>query len=142
MKKIFLEIKKFFYTKFLKRKYYRYGKCNRCGRCCENIYVRHIKDVIKTEEEFEKIKSVDNYSFYKHITITGKDEFGLKFTCNRFDKEKRICKAHNKRPSICRNYPNEEIFSFGAQLLDECGYKFEPIISFKEILQKIKNKEK
>ena len=120
----------------LRKKYYRYGNCAKCGACCRNIYVRHKNSVIKSEEEFEAIKSSCNYSFYKHIKIIGKDEFGLIFCCLKYDEDKKICKDHKHRPSICRNYPSEEIFSFGAQLNDECGYSFEPIVKFSEILNK------
>ena len=97
-------------------------------------------ELIKTKEEFEKIKKTDNYSFYKHIGVIGKDDFGLVFSCNLFDKEKRICTNHKSRPSICRNYPSEEIFSFGAQLQEKCGFKFEPIESFEEVFAKITKK--
>ena len=139
-KNIFEKLKKFYHLKILKRHYYRTGKCNMCGACCENIYVRHNGSVIKTKEEFEKIKKEDNYSFYQHITIINKDDFGLIFECNKFDKEKRLCKDHKNRPSICKNYPSEEIFSFGAQLQDNCGYRFSPIESFDEIFKKISKK--
>ena len=108
-----------------------------CGCCCENIYVRHGRKVIETEEEFKKIKENDDYIFYKHISPIGKDDFGLIFECNKFDKEKRLCKDHKNRPSICRNYPSEEIFKMGAQLKDECGYHFEPIEKFEEVFKKI-----
>ena len=131
------KIKKFYHQKILKRKYFRIGKCAMCGCCCENIYVRHKNNVIKTKEEFEEIKKVDDYVFYKHITIVGNDDFVLIFSCDKFDKEKRICTDHKNRPPICKNYPSEEIFSFGATLQDNCGYKFEPIESFGEIYKKV-----
>ncbi len=131
------KIKKFYYKSILKKKYLRYGKCKKCGCCCENIYVRHGKDLIKSKEDFEKIKDTDSYSFYQHITIVGKDDFGLIFSCDRFDKEKRLCTMHNKRPSICRNYPSEEIFSFGAALQEKCGFRFEPIETFEEVFLKV-----
>ena len=134
------KIKKFFYLKILKRRYYKLGKCNMCGACCTNIYVRHKQQVIKTKEEFEEIKNNESYSFYHHIDIIGSDDFGLIFRCKKFDEEKRLCKEHKKRPSICRNYPSEEIFSFGAQLQDGCGYYFEPIEKFDEVFSKILKK--
>ena len=137
LKKIVKKIKKFYCLKILKKKYFRTGKCLKCGCCCENIYVRHNGQVIKTKEEFEEIKQNDSYSFYQHISIVSQDDFGLIFECNRFDKEKRICTNHKKRPSICRNYPSEEIFSFGACLQEQCGFKFEPIESFEEVFCKI-----
>ena len=47
---MFKKLKKFFYLYILKRKYYRVGQCNACGRCCQKIYVKH-KDVIQTEKD-------------------------------------------------------------------------------------------
>ncbi len=135
------KIKKFYHLKILRKKYYRKGQCNRCGCCCENIYVRHNSKVISSTEEFEKIKNEDSYSFYQHISVVGKDDFGLLFSCDKFDKEKRICKDHKNRPSICRNYPSEEIFSFGARLQEKCGYSFEPVESFAEVFEKIQKKK-
>ena len=140
LNKIKEKIKRFYHLKILKRKYYRKGKCAQCGCCCENIYVRHHGNVIQNQEEFEKIKKTDDYSFYKHITVTNKDDFGLVFSCDKFDKTNRLCTDHKNRPSICKNYPSEEIFSFGAQLQDKCGYKFEPIIPFSEVYEKISKK--
>ena len=136
-KKLYEKFKKFYHLKILKRRYYRLGKCALCGCCCENIYVRHNGKVILDENEFKKIQETDSYSFYKHITIIGKDDFGLIFSCDKFDKEKRLCKDHKNRPSICKNYPSEEIFSFGAQLQDKCGFSFEPIEKFSEIFSKV-----
>ena len=140
LKKIFEKIKKYYHLKILKRRYYRTGKCACCGCCCENIYIRHKGNVIQTKEEFESIKQNDDYSFYKHISIINKDEFGLVFSCDKFDKIKRLCTDHKNRPSICKNYPSEEIFSFGAQLQENCGYNFKPIESFEEVYQKISKK--
>ena len=137
LKSLFKKIKKFYHLKILKRKYYRLGKCAKCGRCCENIYVRHNNNVIQNEDEFENIKKTDDYSFYKHITVIGKDDFGLIFSCNKFDKEKKLCTDHKNRPPICKNYPSEEIFSFGAQLQNNCGYQFEPIEKFNEVFARI-----
>ena len=140
LNKIKEKLKRFYHLKILKKKYYRIGKCAQCGCCCENIYVRHQGKVIQTQEEFEEIKKNDSYSFYRHISVINKDDFGLVFSCNKFDKEQRLCKDHKNRPSICKNYPSEEIFSFGAQLQNECGYRFEAIIPFCEVFEKIKKK--
>ena len=87
-----------------------------------------------------KIKQIDNCSFYQHIKVIGKDDFGLIFECQKFDKEKRLCTDHKNRPPICVNYPSEEIFKMGAQLRDECGYSFEPIEKFDEVFAKISKK--
>lgn len=131
--------KKFFYKYILKRKYYRYGKCNRCGDCCSKIYVNHQKDIIKTTEEFEKLKKL--HPFYTFLEVVDKDDNGLVFKCNKFDKEKRICTIHKYRPGICRRYPSEVILKMNAVMSEKCGFYFKPIDTFKEVLDKMK-KEK
>ena len=135
---IFLnKLKQFYYSKVLKKKYFRTGECRKCGACCRNIYVRHKNKIIQTEEEFENIKKYDDYIFYKIVKVIGKDDFGLIFECTKFDKEKNLCTNHKNRPPICKNYPSEEIFSFGACLEDNCGYFFTPVISFEEVFKKV-----
>lgn len=126
-------IKKFFYKHILRKKYYKTGSCSRCGACCTRIYVRHMKDTVKSKEEFVKLQKL--HPFYANLTIQGEDENGLIFSCNNFDIENHICKIHKSRPGICRRYPDEAIFSYGASLSEECGYRFTPIDKFREILE-------
>ena len=54
LNKINQQIKKYYHLKILKRRYFRLGKCLKCGSCCENIYIRHNGQVIKNKEEFDK----------------------------------------------------------------------------------------
>ena len=114
-----------------KKLYRRYGKCNMCGNCCKNIYVRHSFEPIQTEAEFEKLKK--SHDFYSYLKVIGKDEIGLIFKCDNLVEGK--CKIHKKRPLICRKYPQEEIFSMGGALCKECGYKFIPKKTFDNILK-------
>lgn len=138
---MFKKLKKFFYLYILKRKYYRVGSCNACGRCCQKIYVKH-RDIIQTEEEFEKLKTM--HEFYTYLTVVGKDETGLVFECENLDKETKKCKIHKHRPGICRRYPQEELFGMGGNLAEHCGYKLIPIESFEDVFQKVikKNNKK
>ena len=117
---MFKNLKKFFYLHILKKKYYRTGACNACGRCCQKIYVKH-KEVIKTEEEFYKLQKL--HPFYTYLKIVDKDETGLVFECMNLDKETHKCKIHKKRPGICRRYPQEELFRMGGTLAENCGYR-------------------
>ncbi len=133
-----LKIKKFFLKYLLKKKYYREGSCNGCGACCTHIYVKHMKGVVKTEEEFNKLKLL--HPFYTYLKIIGEDETGLFFECTNLDIETKKCKIHKKRPGICRRYPQEEIFLLGGTLKDDCGYRFIPIDKFEDVLSKIKKK--
>ncbi len=136
---MFKYLKKIFYLYILRRKYYRVGSCNACGRCCQKIYVKH-KEVIKTEEEFLELKKM--HEFYNYLKIVDKDETGLVFECENLDKETKKCKIHKKRPGICRRYPQEELFAMGGTLAENCGYKLVPIRSFEEVFDKVKKQKK
>lgn len=136
---MFKTIKKYIYLYILRRKYYRTGSCNACGRCCKKIYVKH-KGVIQTEEEFKKLQRL--HPFYTYLNIIGKDETGLVFECTNLDSETHTCKIHKNRPGICRRYPQEELFSMGGTLAENCGYSFIPIESFDEVFAKISKKIK
>ena len=57
------------------------------------------------------------------------------------ERQKR-CKVHFWRPGICRRYPQEELFAMGGTLSDDCGYKMEPIIPFKDVLKSIEKKHR
>ncbi len=134
--KAYFEFKKFFNGKVLGRKYVRTGKCKACGRCCREIYVRHASDIIKSEEEFERLKG--NHFFYSYLKVTGKSETGLVFECTKLDKEKGVCTAYKQRALLCRQYPVEEIFMMGGEISENCGYKFIPIESFENVFNRVK----
>lgn len=127
-------IKKFIYTKILRKKYYRKGNCLGCGKCCKKIYVQTSKHVIQDEKEFEKLRFL--HRFYMYLTIIDKDKTGLIFSCSNLDETTNLCKIHKNRPGICRRYPQEELFMMGGELSKDCGYKMIPIISFSEVLEK------
>ncbi len=133
-------LRRFFYGKILQKKYLRKGSCHGCGRCCQKIYVRHAKDVIKTEEEFEKLKTL--HFFYGYLKVVDKDRTGLIFECSKLDKETGKCTAYKTRPVLCRQYPQEEIFMMGGSITEHCGFSFEPIEKFDEVFKKILSKHK
>lgn len=133
------EFRKFFASEILGKKYIRTGKCNTCGRCCQEIYVRHSSAFITNEEEFKKLQGL--HFFYSYLKVIGKNETGLIFECTKLDKEKGICTAYSKRALICRQYPQEEIFMLGGVISDDCGFKFTPIRSFEEVLNKLKKRD-
>ena len=132
------EIKKIIYSKILRKKYYRTGKCRCCGECCKHIYVKHGNNVIKDEKVFKRLQYL--HSFYTYLEIIGKDETGLIFSCTMQDPVTKKCTIHKNRPGICRRYPQEELFMMGGTLSDNCGYKLEPIIKFEEVLSKLMKK--
>ena len=127
-------LRKFIYSKILRRKYFRTGNCLGCGRCCKKIYVKHGRHVIQEEKEFAKLQLL--HKFYTYLEVVEKDETGLVFACSNLDPKTNLCKIHKKRPGICRRYPQEELFSMGGVICNDCGYKMSPIISFAEVLKK------
>ena len=131
-----LKLKKFFLKYIFNKKYYRIGSCKGCGACCTHIYVKHMKGVVQTEDEFKKLQLL--HPFYTYLQIIGKDETGLFFECTKLDKETKKCIIHKDRPGICRRYPQEEIFLMGGTLKDDCGYAFNPIDTFEQVFEKIK----
>lgn len=140
MENLILNIRKFILSRILGKKYYRTGKCKACGKCCTKIYVKHYKHVIQDEKEFEKLKYL--HRFYTYLKVIDKDETGLVFECTNLDPETHKCKIHKTRPGICRRYPQEELFSMGGALSDDCGYQMKPIIPFEEVLKKESKKKK
>ncbi len=137
---MFDKIRRFILYRILGKNYIRTGKCKGCGQCCTHIYVKHFKHVLKDEKEFEKLQLL--FGFYADLEIIDKDELGLIFECKNLDKETKRCKIHYRRPPICRRYPQEELFAMGGTLSDDCGYKMQPIISFKEVLNHLGKKQK
>ncbi len=136
---MFKKFKRFIYTRILRRKYYIKGNCLGCGKCCKKIYVKTSNHVIQDEKEFEKLKFL--HRFYTYLTVIGKDETGLIFSCSNLDEKTNLCKIHKNRPGICKRYPQEELLTMGGGLSEDCGYNFVPIIPFAEILnKKMKNK--
>ena len=133
--KFLSNVKKFFYSKILRKRYYRKGECLKCGRCCRNIYVKHGKKFISDEKLFNSLKPL--HPFYFDLEIIGKDEVGLLFVCKNLDEATKMCKIHKKREKICRDYPMEDILKMGGTLADGCGFYFEPIEKFDDILQKM-----
>jgi Fe-S-cluster containining protein len=136
--KITSKIKKSFLLKIMRKKYQRNGKCNSCGRCCQEIYVKHSNGIIKEEKEFEKL--IKLHFFYSYLKIIKKTEDGLVFECTKLDKEKKICTIYKKRALLCRLYPQEEVFMMGGVLGEQCGFSFTPIESFEEVYRQVQKK--
>ncbi|MDD3149255.1 MAG: YkgJ family cysteine cluster protein [Candidatus Gastranaerophilales bacterium] len=139
LKTHWFEIRKFF-AKITGKKYVRIGSCKSCGRCCQSIYVRTASHIIKDEEEFEKLKN--QHFFYTYLKVVDKNDTGLVFECTKLDKEKGICTAYKQRALLCRLYPQEEVFTMGGTISEDCGYKFIPVESFENILNKVQKSSK
>lgn len=99
-----------------KLKYEVIGECKKCGKCCNCIYSLDTY----TEKEFKFMQMI--YPPYRRFYIKGKDERGnFVFACKYVSTE-GLCTVYNKRPRICKVYPNKKIH-FPGELHEGCGYK-------------------
>lgn len=115
-------------------KYVRKGECKKCGNCCRNIRFFVGDTPVSTEKQFASLKEWDKH--YYNFHITGKDENGaLLFACNELGADNK-CKVYFFRALGCRLYPKAKIgfFSNGGEMLDGCGYYFEPDKNFQSYL--------
>ncbi len=93
-----------------------YENCKEC--CCEKIVLNGYNGKpIKDQQTFEKLISnpKQNNAWVK-ITENKKNEWI--FSCKNLG-EKNLCKTHNSRPEICRDFPNGIL-----SLKPECSYFF------------------
>lgn len=113
--------------------YRRTGSCNMCGKCCTNIYLVHGQETIETEERFEELRE-DN-SEYQYFVPINKTDDGLRFQCIHL-QEDNSCAIYDDRPDFCRRYPSEHSLLMGGELAKGCGYSFELIETFRDVLSK------
>lgn len=113
------------------RFYRRTGACRGCGRCCTQIYLVHGDETITTLDQFERLKPFNpDYASFEPVDET---EHGLLFRCRHLQADAR-CAQYEKRPLFCRRYPSEASLLMGGALAETCGYRFEPLLSFREVL--------
>jgi Fe-S-cluster containining protein len=109
------------------------GSCNLCGRCCRRISLEAGGRWLRSEKEF--LRLVSRYPEYSRFSLIGKDAQGfLLFTCDWYDEESRICRDHDERLEICRNYPDIDLYFTGGAIHEGCGYRFSEVVPFAKIL--------
>ncbi len=120
-------------------KYYRRsGTCGMCAKCCNNIYLVNGEKTIDSVEEFEQLQqSVPEYASFRPMA---EDEHGVRFECVHLSPEK-TCMIYEDRPNFCRTYPSEKVLLLGGELARGCGYRFEVIKPFQQVLQETATRE-
>jgi Fe-S-cluster containining protein len=125
----------FWFQKLFSSKFVLNGKCKQCGQCCRKIAFYLDKKLIKTKQQFEKLKKLNKK--YNHFYISGRDIDGaLFFTCKSLTDDNK-CKDYMFRSIACRNYPkiNPEFIINGGEPLDNCGYNFGVNKKFSEYIE-------
>lgn len=92
-------------------------ECSRCGDCCENIGLNKTKKELR-----EGFDSKSGPFILKHWHRSGSGGRHTLWTCDLFDKETRLCTAHDDRPAICGNFPYYGSETITARLPKRCSY--------------------
>jgi Fe-S-cluster containining protein len=99
------------------------GKCEGCGKCCENPGIQ-VGFLVTYFETCRKVyifwqKKINGFIFQKQ----DKENQVLYFTCNHFDKKTRLCDSYDSRPGMCRDYPRNLLYASIPDFFKECGYR-------------------
>ncbi len=108
------------------------GSCIRCGSCCLSISLEGPFGWLRSERTFKKM--VIASPEYKRFVIIGRDAQGyLLFRCTCVTQD-GSCGDYDKRPALCRHFPESSLPFAGGQLPPTCGYRFVEGVSFKKVL--------
>ncbi len=108
------------------------GSCNGCGNCCRKINLKTQKGWIRSEAHFKRMLKV--HEDFRRFEITGKDDQGfLQFTCSWL-LSSGLCKDHENRFQICKQYPAKSLMFCGGNVPEDCGYTIEMVTPFKKVL--------
>lgn len=105
------------------------NRCIKCGDCCEFIAVGFTLDEVRRNTDFP-----DRAFILKHWTPREPPAEKLNplmsdrcfegciwYKCDLFDDESRLCKDHENRAKICREYPSK--FHKSENLISaRCGF--------------------
>ena len=114
IKSIYFEFLSYFIPQ--KIKYRIDGVCNKCGNCCRQIRAYGLRN----EKELKFMQFI--LPWYKRFYIVGKDENNEFILSCKYLSQNGECSVYEKRPFVCRNYPQKHIF-FNAEMPEGCSYK-------------------
>lgn len=92
------------------------GSCKKCGQCCKQIRSKGMRN----EKDLKLMQFF--LPHYKRFFISGADVDGNIILSCKYLTDEGLCGVYDKRPKLCRNYPNSSI-NFNAQMIDGCGFK-------------------
>lgn len=128
----------FIYLKLRGRSILVSGSCHSCGSCCRRLSLEGRDGWLYSRSAF--YETVVHYREYNRFKIIGRDSDGvLLFTCRLLTVD-GSCSDYEKRPPLCRNFPESSLLFCGGVLPPGCGYSFKPVIPFEKILARAMQK--
>ncbi len=114
------------------------GSCNSCGNCCRKINLEGHRGWLRREEDFAVM--LQEYPEYERFRISGKDDMGfLQFSCSWLTDE-GICRDHDSRLPLCRNFPDKTLHFCGGTVPPGCGYLINEVRPFSSYLAETRKK--
>jgi len=106
--------------KLTKKEVYFDGFCHQCGNCCRHIYLfTGNGDVLRTRKQFAKM--VEEFPDSDRFEIIDDTGDALVFKC-AWLTEDGVCRDHENRLQLCRNYPAKVMYYTDFVTGDYCGY--------------------
>lgn len=114
IKSIYFEFLSYFVPQ--KQNYKITGKCNKCGKCCQQIRSFGMQN----EKDLKFMQLI--FPWYKNFYIKETSQTGeIVLSCKKLSASGQ-CTIYKFRPLLCRNYPKKHI-NFFVEMIDGCGYK-------------------
>lgn len=85
-------------------------ECNKCGDCCDPVYLyggseKLVRDFLEAKPDREKDPVDRDFIWYNWTRIADNGPDGGIYECKAFDRNTRTCTAHEDRPDVCRRFP-------------------------------------
>ncbi len=111
------------------------GQCRLCGNCCRGVLLKNRDRWLRTEAQYKELcKDEPGHERFK---IMDKDEYGnLCFACS-WQGEDNLCKDHENRLQLCKEYPTKGLYYQGGWLGADCGFSFKAV-KFRDIFMRRK----
>ncbi|MBU0945902.1 MAG: YkgJ family cysteine cluster protein [Proteobacteria bacterium] len=117
------------------------GACHCCGNCCRKINLEGTHGWLRSPMDFQEVVLL--YPEYERFRITGKDQQGyLQFACSWLG-DNGLCWNHEKRLSLCKNFPDKTLHFCGGSVPPGCGYRISEVRPFSSYLaDEVKGQQK
>jgi hypothetical protein len=116
------------------------GRCRGCGSCCMNLCLENKDGWLRSESVFREI--IKTNPEYDRFVITGQDRTGLLLFKCMWCTPQGTCLHYDNRLDLCKKFPEKSLVFAGGALPVNCGYSFEVVTPFANVLKKELQKKK
>lgn len=94
-------------------------RCKKCGSCCDLISL-----TVKIRPTLIPDSAPKGW-LQKHWHLVKKKGKRYFYSCDFYDRETHLCKIHNTKPLVCKNFPyrKEHPDDYQKFISKGCGYR-------------------